>query len=64
MKKGNNLMSNLITLKEFAKRLGKPESTIRTWKGRGDLPEEIFFKIGSTIFVKENKFDEWVEKTA
>ena len=57
-------MAKLITLKEFAKKLNKPESTIRTWKSRGDIPKELFFTIGSSVFIKEDLFDEWVEKTA
>jgi hypothetical protein len=62
MKKGKNLMFNLISLKDFAKGLNKPEGTIRTWKRRGDLPSSIFITIGSSLFIKENKFMEWLEK--
>lgn len=51
-----------MTLKEFAKQMNKPESTIRTWKRRGDLPENLFKKIGGDVFIKTEKFKEWVEK--
>lgn len=43
----------VIKLKEFAKMLGVPESTVRTWKRRGDIPEKCFLTIGVTVFVKE-----------
>lgn len=51
-----------MTLKDLAKELNKPESTIRTWKRRGDLPLFIFKEIGGTVFVKADKFKEWIEK--
>lgn len=54
-------MFGLMRLKDLAKELGKPESTIRTWKRRGDLPPSLFKEIGGTIFVKVEKFKEWVE---
>lgn len=61
MKKGNNFMIGLITLKEFAKLLDKPESTIRTWKDRGELPAFLFKKVGGTVFVRENRIQEWID---
>lgn len=57
-------MTKLLSIKELASKLDKPESTIRTWKKRGDIPKECFFKIGGTVFIREDKFDEWVEKSA
>lgn len=57
-----DLRCGLMTLKEFAKQMNKPESTIRTWKRRGDLPENLFKKIGGDVFIKTEKFKEWVEK--
>ncbi len=54
-------MLDLLTLKDFAKELNKPESTIRTWKRRGELPSFLFLEIGGTIFVKLEKFKKWVE---
>lgn len=57
-------MANLITIQELAKKLDKPVSTIRTWKIRGHIPENVFFKIGGSIFVKEDKFNQWVENTS
>ena len=57
-------MFGLMTLKEFAKELGKPESTVRTWKRRGELPSEIFVTIGSSVFVKIELFKDWIGKTA
>ena len=51
--------NNLITIKTFADYLQKPISTIYSWKDRGDLPQEIFLKIGGSWFIKLNKFNEW-----
>lgn len=53
-------MDNLITIKELAKNLKKTESTIRTWKRNGLIPAGCFFKIGGSVFVLVNKFNEWV----
>ena len=55
-------MFNLISIKEFAKGLNKPESTIRTWKRRGEIPSEIFKTIGGTVFIRVDKFQQWAEK--
>lgn len=57
-------MSNLITIQELAKKLDKPVSTVRTWKIRGNIPQDVFFKIGGTVFVKEDKFNQWVENAS
>ena len=53
-------MFNLIRLKDLAKELNIPESTIRTWKRRNEIPEECFKKIGSTVFVKVETFEKWI----
>ena len=53
-------MDNLMSIKELAKSLGKPESTVRTWKRNGLIPACCFFKIGGSVFVLVNKFNEWV----
>lgn len=62
MKKGNNIMFGLMTIKDLAKELNKPESTVRTWKRRGDIPSSLFKDIGGTVFIKVEKFKEWIEK--
>lgn len=54
-------MFGLMTLKDLAEQLGKPESTIRTWKRRGDLPPSLFKNIGGTVFVRTEKFKEWID---
>ena len=64
MKKGNNFMDNLITLSVAADKLNVAESTLRTWKRRGEIPEECFKKIGSRVFMRKDRFENWVEKTA
>ena len=55
-------MFGLISIKDFSRELKKPESTIRTWKRRGELPSFLFKEIGSTVFIKIKKFEEWVEE--
>lgn len=57
-------MFGLMTIKDLAEELGKPESTIRTWKRRGDLPPSLFKNIGGTVFVRQEKFKEWVDNDA
>lgn len=54
----------IISLKDFAKQLGKPESTVRTWKRRGNIPKSCFLIIGSTVFVRVEEIQQWIEKTA
>lgn len=49
---------NILKLKDFAKEIKIPESTIRTWKRRGQIPESCFLVIGSTVFVKVDVFKE------
>ncbi len=55
-------MNNLITFNEFTKLLKANPNTVKSWKRRGDLPPEIFFKIGGTLYVLEDKFNEWITK--
>lgn len=55
-------MFEIMSIKEFAKEVGKSESTIRTWRRRGNLPSHIFLKIGGEIFIKTKKFQELIEK--
>ena len=62
MKECNNFMIGLIGLKEFARQLNTPESTVRTWKQRGEIPSYLFKKVGGTVFVRENKISEWIDK--
>ena len=64
MKKGNNFMFDLMSIKDFAKEIKKPESTIRTWKRRKDIPENIFKDIAGTVFVRPSKFREWLDNSA
>ena len=34
---------NIMKIKDFAKQIGIPESTVRTWRRRGEIPEQCFF---------------------
>lgn len=56
--------SGLVSLKDFAKGLGVPESTVRTWRNRKDLPDKLFIKIGNSIFIKTKTYERWVEEEA
>lgn len=56
----NNIF-NLMSIRDFAKEIGKPESTIRTWRNRKSIPDDVFVLIGKTVFIKVNKFQEWLE---
>lgn len=61
MKKGNN-MAGLISMKKFAEEyVHRPESTIRTWKRQGKLPEYLFKKTGRTVSVREHRIQEWID---
>jgi hypothetical protein len=61
MKKGNNFMIGLIPIKKFAEEMNKPLSTIKTWRRRGELPEYLFKKVGTEVFVRTERIKEWVE---
>lgn len=54
----------LISIKEFAQILRKPESTIRTWRKRGVIPAKCFKVIGSTVFVRVKEMQDWLDKVA
>lgn len=51
----------IMKLKDFAKELKTPESTIRTWKRRGDIPAECFVEIAATIFIRVEVFQDWID---
>lgn len=52
----------LMTIKDFARSIHKPESTVRTWKRRGDLPNDFFITIGAAVFVKADTFKDWINQ--
>ena len=52
--------NKIMIIKEFAIELNIPESTIRTWKRRGNIPAECFVVIGSTVFIKVEIFENWM----
>lgn len=55
---------NIMKLKDFAKEISIPESTVRTWKRRGEIPASCFFIIGSTVFVRVKEIQQWLGQTA
>lgn len=50
----------IMKLKDFAKEIKTPESTVRTWKRRGEIPANCFLVIGSTVFVRVNEIQQWL----
>ena len=54
-------MLGLLTMKELATELKTNTNTIRTWKSRGNLPENLFVKIGGTVYCKEDNLKEWIK---
>ncbi len=57
----NNFSFGLMKLKDAAKMVNVPESTFRTWRQRGDIPEDCFKVIGGSVFIKSKKFQDWVD---
>ena len=53
-------MFNLMKIKDFAKELGVPESTIYTWKKRENIPTECFKQIGGSWFVRVEPMMKWI----
>lgn len=41
-----------ISIKDFARSIGKPASTVYSWKRNGDIPKKCFMQIGKCIFVR------------
>ena len=56
-------MFGLMKVKAFAAELGVPESTIRTWKRRGEIPPSCFKVIGNTVFIKIEETKKWLDKS-
>lgn len=52
----------IMTIKDLAKLMNKSESTIRTWRLRGQIPKDCFKVIGSTVFVKAKEIREFLGK--
>ena len=50
----------IVTIKEFAKSIGKSVSTVYSWKKRGHMPSECFKVIGRCVFVKQKAAMEWL----
>lgn len=55
---------NIMKLKDFAKAICTPESTVRTWKRRGEIPPRCFKVIGTTVYVRVDEMQEWIKQTA
>ena len=58
------MLFNIMKIKDFAKQIGIPESTVRTWRRRGEIPEQCFLVIGSTVFVKVEEVRKWISQVA
>lgn len=53
-------MFDLMKIKAFADELQVPQSTVYSWKDRGDIPLSCFKQIGGTWFVKVKEIKEWL----
>ena len=49
-----------MKIKDFAKELKVPDSTIYTWKNRGDIPLACFKQIGGTWFIRVEETQKWL----
>ena len=52
-----------MKIKAFAAELGVPESTIRTWRRRGEIPLSCFKVIGNTVFIKVEEMKKWLDRS-
>lgn len=53
-------MTEFYTFKEFCEVLKANPNTVKTWRRRGNLPTKIFFKIGGSLYILKDKFEQWV----
>lgn len=53
-------MIEFWTFKEFCSKIKANPNTVKTWRRREILPEKIFFKIGGTLYILKDKFEQWV----
>ena len=50
----------VISIQDFADSIGKPVSTVYSWRRRGHMPERCFKVVGRTVFVREKEALEWL----
>lgn len=50
----------IISIKEFSKEINTPESTVRTWKRKGFIPQDCFKTIGGRVFVRVERAKEFL----
>lgn len=50
----------VISIKEFSKEINTPESTVRTWKRKGFIPQDCFKTIGGRVFVRVERAKEFL----
>ena len=61
--KSEAIMTNefgIRSIRDFAKDIGKPASTVYTWKRNNSIPDKCFKVIGGSIFVKVNEMQEFL----
>ena len=58
----NNIKSifGTIPVTEFAESIGKPVSTVYSWRRNGDIPERCFAKVGRCIFVRVEQMSKFL----
>lgn len=52
-----------MKIKVFATELGVPESTVYSWRRRGDIPSSCFKEIGGSIFIKIEETKKWLDRS-
>jgi len=50
---------NVISIKDFAKKIKKPASTIYEWRRKGTIPPSCFKVLAGSIFVKVREMQEF-----
>lgn len=53
----------LLTANEVAEMFSVKVGTVKSWVSRGQLPEDVIFKIGSgkgTVRFKKSKLEDWI----
>lgn len=55
----NEINLNVISIKDFAKKIKKPASTIYEWRRKKVIPENCFKLVAGSIFVKVSEMQEF-----
>ena len=50
----------LLSIKAASDLLAVKESTLRTWIARKQIPQNVVFRIGNTVRIREEQFNRWI----